>query len=138
MEGFVECGRHAAINIETSSAASAIIRRVTISFIVKLQAKLVCGTFVRENNLVLHSNAAITKMCRTAGAAEIACAIKEILFRESVHHYKILACDSTTIYSDSYLRKVSHERIAQARERYLFLVRRHDLICAPTDQGSRS
>src|SRR5882724_10087544 len=55
------------------------------------------------------------------------CAIKEILFRESAHHYKILACDSTTIYSDSYLRKVSHERIAQARERYLFLVRRHDL-----------
>ena len=60
---------------------------------------------------------------------------KKFCFAKRADRDKILACDSTTICSDSYSRKVSHERIAPAQERYLFLVRRRDLICARTDPG---
>ena len=50
---------------------------------------------------------------------------------------KFLGCDSITICSGSYSKKVSREPIARARERYLSSERRRDLICARTDRDSR-
>jgi hypothetical protein len=54
----VECGPHAAIKVETSSAADAIILRVTISVIVKLfrKAKLsLCEVRSRKLGSTLES-----------------------------------------------------------------------------------
>lgn len=84
MEGF-ECGPHAAIKVEMSSATEVIVLRATIRFIVRLfrKGKLSLCDCVREN-LVLHANLAITK-CKEqqlffaewfAAAAEIMYEIK--------------------------------------------------------------
>jgi hypothetical protein len=70
-------------------------------------------------------------------ASEIEHAIaNKFLFHTRTCRDKFPECDSITIYSGSYSRKVSREQIAQAPERYLSSVRRHDLICARTGQDS--
>jgi hypothetical protein len=64
-EEFVECGLHAAIKVETSSAADAVIVRVTIIFIVELQAKLKflrkLGSARKSRNQKMHRAAVLSR-----------------------------------------------------------------------------